>query len=252
MTDPHRGVLYPERLPRFTRREPAAASDLVAWFWIPEWDLPDGEISRQEVLSYPAANLVVEAGAARLWGATTRATERVLRGRGWAVGAMLRPAALLRLSAAPGDLVDRSEEIDAPVLCDAVTGAMPDHGAAVAAFEDWLVRRAGIPAAEALLANRMAELLSSDSEVLRVEDAARRLRVSVRTLQRLAPRSVGVSPAAIIRRRRLQEAAQRVRDDPETSLAALAAELGYSDQAHLAGDFRSVLGMSASQYRAEA
>ncbi len=68
-------------------------------------------------------------------------------------------------------------------------------------------------------------------------------------LQRLAQRYVGLPPAAMIRRRRLQEAAQRLRAEPETSLAALAAELGYTDHAHLANEFRAVLGFTPSAYR---
>jgi AraC-like DNA-binding protein len=55
----------------------------------------------------------------------------------------------------------------------------------------------------------------------------------------------------MIRRRRLQEAAQRLREQPDTELAALAAELGYADQAHLAGDFRTVLGFTPSSYRSD-
>ena len=73
--------------------------------------------------------------------------------------------------------------------------------------------------------------------------------MSVRTLQRVAHRTVGMPPAAMIRRRRLQEAAQRIRDDPDAVLADVAAELGYADQAHLANDFRTVLGLTASSYR---
>ena len=91
----------------------------------------------------------------------------------------------------------------------------------------------------------------TDSDILRVDDAAERLRVSARTLQRLAHRTVGLSPAAVIRRRRLQEAAQRVREEPGVALAEIAAELGYADQAHLANDFRSVLGFTATEYRAD-
>ena len=53
----------------------------------------------------------------------------------------------------------------------------------------------------------------------------------------------------MIRRRRLQEAAERLRTDPDTSLAAVAADLGYSDHAHLANEFRSVLGLTLGTYR---
>lgn len=58
------------------------------------------------------------------------------------------------------------------------------------------------------------------------------------------------SPAALIRRRRLQEAADRVRSDPAADLAQkIAAELGYADQAHLANDFQRFLGFTPSSYR---
>jgi AraC-like DNA-binding protein len=244
-------VLYPDRLPRFTRLAPsAAASEFVAWFWIPEWELADGVESRQPILGYPAANLVVDPEGVTLWGATTRASERVLRGSGWAVGALLRPMALARLSDAPRELVDTHAPVDAPDLRAAVLQAMPDHAAATAAVSSWLARRVGPPTPEGRLANAMADLLMTDAAILALDDAAARLMVSVRTLQRLAHRTVGLPPAAMIRRRRLQEAAQRVRDDPDLPLAGVAAELGYADQSHLANDFRTVLGITPSGYRA--
>lgn len=252
VTDQTRGVLYPDRLPRFTRLSPGeAAAELVEWYWIPQWDLPDGVESRQALLPYPAANLAVEPDGVTLWGVTTRAGERVLRGSGWAVGALLRPAALAHLSAAPAELADRHVVLDEPALQTAVTAAMPDARAAVQVVESWLVTRVGALTPEARLANAMAGLLMTDPTVLRLDDAAERLRVSARTLQRLAHRTVGLPPAAMIRRRRLQEAAQRVRDDPGAALADIAADLGYSDQAHLANDFRTVLGLTASDYRSE-
>jgi AraC-like DNA-binding protein len=53
----------------------------------------------------------------------------------------------------------------------------------------------------------------------------------------------------MIRRRRLQEAAQRLREGPDVRLADVAADLGYADQAHLANDFRALLGLTPSEYR---
>jgi len=55
----------------------------------------------------------------------------------------------------------------------------------------------------------------------------------------------------MIRRRRLQEAAERLRTDPGTGLATLAADLGYTDHSHLANEFRSVLGFTPTSYRRE-
>lgn len=54
---------------------------------------------------------------------------------------------------------------------------------------------------------------------------------------------------AVIYRCRLQEAAQRLREELGLSVVRVAVDLGYTDQAHLAADFRVVLGCSPSQYR---
>ncbi|MFL6133221.1 MAG: helix-turn-helix domain-containing protein, partial [Nocardioidaceae bacterium] len=120
---------------------------------------------------------------------------------------------------------------------------------AVVAFAHWLEESMPAPGSEGLLANAMADLIDGDPSVLQVEDAADRLGVSVRTLQRLARHYVGLPPAAMIRRRRLQEAAERLRGDPGIDIAAVANDLGYADHAHLTTDFRNVLNFTPSAYR---
>src|SRR5690625_8045587 len=90
-----RGVLYPARLPTFHRISASSEiQDLVRWFWIPRWNIAPGRSSRQEILPFPASNLVVEPSGISLSGPTTVVAHRDLRGRGWAVGALLRPAAI--------------------------------------------------------------------------------------------------------------------------------------------------------------
>lgn len=258
MIDSTRGVLYPARLPSFHRLPPGPeVAEFVRWFWIPEWDIAPGRSSRQEVVGYPAANLVVEPDGVSLVGPTTRRAHRDLTGRGWAVGALLRPAGTAALSDEPSALVDAERPVELPALHARVAAAMSSAAgaerrtAAAGAFADWLARELPEPTPEARLANAMADLLLENAEVTQLADAARRLAVSPRTLQRLAHRYVGVSPAAMIRRRRLQEAAQRVREDPGADLARIAAELGYADHAHLTRDFRKVLSFTPSSYRAD-
>lgn len=255
MVSQTRGVLYPARLPEFHRLPPTAnARDLAVWFWIPEWDLEPGRSSRQDIVGYPALNLVVEQSVVTLSGATTRASHRDLSGTGWAVGALLRPAAVAALTSDPAALVDDETVIDAPDLAEAVDAAMRSgpgrRERAVLAFSDWLARRGGRIDEAAAQANAFVEVLMGDDAVDSVEEAATRLAVSVRTLQRLGHRYVGVSPTAMIRRRRLQEAAERLRLDPGLDLSRLAAELGYADHAHLTRDFRRILGIAPTTYRA--
>ncbi len=256
MFDQSRGVLFPSRLPVFHRfAPPQSAEELVQWFWIPEWDLEPGVVSRQTVVSYPALNLVIEPHGVSLVGATTRMSERKLRGSGWAVGALLRPAAVRTLTSNPSSLVDTEQPMDAPALHAQIVAAMGSaserHEKAVDTFARWLSARVCDVPAVARHANTMPEVLIGEGGANTPTEAAVRLTVSLRTLQRMTHRYIGLPPAAIIRRRRLQDAAQLVREQPDISLATIAADLGYTDHAHLTGDFRNVLGFTPSDYRAE-
>jgi AraC-like DNA-binding protein len=120
---------------------------------------------------------------------------------------------------------------------------------AVEAFAGWLVAQRPEVSEEGILANAMMDIIGTCSDVLRIEDVAARLFVSPRTLQRVAGKYIGLSPSALIRRRRLQEAADRSRTDQAADLAGIAAEFGYTDHAHLTNDFQKTLGFTPSTYR---
>jgi AraC-like DNA-binding protein len=80
---------------------------------------------------------------------------------------------------------------------------------------------------------------------------SRRVRgVKLRALQRLFRRHVGVSPKWVIRRARVQEAAERVARGERVVWASLASELGSFDQAHLIRDFRAQVGQTPAVYAA--
>lgn len=257
MDEDRRGVLYPQRLPEF-HRLPAAPelAHAVRWFWIPEWDLPPGTELRQEILPFPACNLVVEPGRVAFVGPPTRRSERVLSGSGWAVGALLHPAGASALIPNLSELRDTETVLDEPVLVGEASrimnGPHPDDAGhrelAVAALSRWIRARVPEPSAEGLLANRLAELLA-DPEMTRVDQLGPELHASTRTLQRLAERCFGMPLHAMIRRRRIQEAAERLRTDPTAQVSAVASELGYADHAHFATDFKAVVGMTPSEYR---
>ncbi|GAA1706037.1 helix-turn-helix domain-containing protein [Dietzia cercidiphylli] len=273
-----RGVLYPDRLPTFHREDaPRELRDRIRWFWIPRWRLAPGETSRQELLPFPASNLVVDPEGVSLSGPTTGISHRDLSGTGWAVGALLRPAGLASLTAEPRRLRDAETPFEAPELHRAVMAAMGqvdevvgrtsetdqrgtdqrsiDQGESVARdralryFSAWAAANLAAPDAGGVMANAMEDLVASDRSIVRVDQVAEALGVSTRAVQRLAHRYVGLPPLAMIRRYRLQEAAQRLREDPSVTIARIAAELGYSDHAHLSADFRTVLGLSPRSYR---
>lgn len=249
-----RGELRPDRRVTMTRLPlDGRFHDLARHIWIPRWDLPDGEAIGQPVLEYPSVNVVVEPGLAGIYGPHRGLSSRVLRGRSWAVGILMRPAAgaLLTGGAMP-DAVGR--RLDLPhgdnlvgPLRDAMRASPEEADAqAQALVERWL---GGFSVdEEGLLVNAIAEAVESDPALLRVAEVAERFGLTERSLQRLVRRRIGFSPKWLISRRRLQDAAHAIRAGQEVSLADLAFELGYADQAHLSHDFAAVVGLAPGAY----
>ena len=237
-------------------------SDLAQRFWIPVWDVPDGSTSLQRVLQYPVCQLVVSPTYARLFGVTSGLSQQVLEGRGWAVGHMLRPAAGWLLTGRPvRRRTDRSvdlgtlDALDGPALAAAVREAMaddpagPDAQAAARAVVEHALRPFLPVDEEGLLVNALVEAVETSPDLLRVDDLCGRFDIAERTLQRLLHKRIGLGPKWLIRRRRLQEAAERLRDD-SGGLASIAADLGYADQAHFTRDFRRATGLTPGEFAA--
>lgn len=246
----------PRGSPQFERiLPPPEVEDLVGWFWLVHWDIAAGRTSRQQLLPFPLMNLVVQEEGVTLFGPASAASHRDLAGKGWAVAALLRPAASAALALSPAELVDRESGFDAPELLEEITsivgqGAGPAvNPESARALGAWFTRSCPVPDAQGLLANEFIDYVAATSSAVSVDQAAATLGLGVRSLQRLSLRYIGLPPLAVIRRYRLQEAAQRVREHPSTSIAQIAAELRYADQAHLASDFRKILGFSPSSYR---
>lgn len=249
----NRGTLFPELLPGDFRRVPAsgAVAELVSWWWLSRWSLAPGEVSSQRILAYPTTNLVVEDALVGFAGPTTEVSQQDLVGDGWAVGARLRPAAVPAFTTEPAALRDRYVELDEPELHAAVTRRVADAGVAagVEVVAPWLVARVGAVTDEGRVANAVADYFESAPSVGSLTEAAGELSISVRTLHRITTKYIGLTPHALLRRRRLQDAALLLRTDADATIAEAAAQFGFADQAHLAREFRRALGYSPSEYR---
>ncbi|WP_347060364.1 helix-turn-helix domain-containing protein [Blastococcus sp. HT6-30] len=235
---------------------------LLQRFWIPVWSVPSGREAPQRVLQYPVALVVVASGYARFYGVVSGLSTTMLSGTGWAVGVMCAPAAGALLAGGPmSDFTDRHVDV-ADVLGAAgeeltarVRAAMardPNsrdaHAAAMAAFGDAL--RPFLPVDdEGLLVNEVVAFVEGDREVVRVAQVCERFGLSERVLQRLVHRRLGLTPKWLIQRRRLQEAAERLRGNP-ASIGQVAAVLGYADQSHFTRDFARVTAMTPGRFAA--
>lgn len=243
----------------------AAVVEHVRRFWIPVWSLPEGHTTVQRVLQYPVCLIVVSYEYARLVGPTTGLGRTELTGTGWALGVMLQPATGSMLYGGPvSDLTDGWVGLgDVPWfagtgLVEGIRERMdPDpydeaaQRSAVLLVEE-VLGRLGPPDEEGRLLNRIVEHVETDPSVRRVAQLCERFHVSERSLQRLTARRLGLSPKWLIQRRRLHEAAELLRQRSSSyDLAAAAADLGYSDQAHFTRDFRTVVGVTPGQFLAE-
>lgn len=95
----------------------------------------------------------------------------------------------------------------------------------------------------------MWHLATTDHHITSLTSLAEAVGTSQSGLYRLARRYVGVSPYDMLRRRRLQEIAEHIRDNPQTSLADVAARFGLTDQAHMNRGFKATFGITPGEYR---
>jgi AraC-like DNA-binding protein len=77
-----------------------------------------------------------------------------------------------------------------------------------------------------------------------VSSVAVDLGVSERHLRRLFRETIGVSPKAFAKVTRFRRAVRAARAENHANWAAIAAEAGYYDQAHLIGEFRAIAGVT--------
>ncbi|MFJ3586186.1 DUF6597 domain-containing transcriptional factor [Streptomyces sp. NPDC090127] len=133
---------------------------------------------------------------------------------------------------------------------EAVLGPESDH-ARVAALDAFLLAHGPAPDPQATQAMELVQLARTDRSIRRVSELARAAGLSSRSLQRLFAHHVGVGPKWVILRYRIHEALERAEaTGPQGSpdWAGLAAELGYSDQAHLVRDFTATVGVPPTAY----
>lgn len=226
-------------------------SPYVEHFWVVTWtDL--GEPYEQRIVSHPTVNLTITGDFHRIAGVIRGGFSYTMRGSGRAIGTRFRPGGFRPFLGGPvSQLTDRFVEIGemygaaGATLVQQVL-AEPDARSAIALIETFLLdlRPERDPLAEEIAA--VVETAETDVSVTRVDELAARSGRSVRSLQRLFRDYVGIGPKWVIRRFRLHEAAERIHDGRD--LATLAAELGYTDQAHLTRDFTAAVGTSPAAY----
>ena len=237
---------------RFQRHAGAAPSaDLaghVERYWVAHWryDRP----YRQLVVPYPNVHLIFSRSGVTVTGPTAGHQVRVLEGSGGVLGVTFRPGSFRPFLGAPVRSI-RDRVIDADVIfgTDLPVLAEPPQLSDVPRVEDLLRARLPGPDPQVRAAIAAVDTVTADPTITTVELLADRLGVGVRRLQRLFAEHVGLSPKRVIRRYRLREVTERMAAGTPINWAALAADLGFADQAHLVRDFTGIFGESPARYQ---
>ncbi len=262
---PPRGILSAPRadgLLEARRFVPSAAlAPYVHHYWWIHWCLRSPFVG--EALPHPAAQIrwTRERGRARavVQGVTSGALARTLSGEGETLGISFRPAmGHALLGAAACAHYDPEHEVALrSVLGPTARSWQRAVGEAlspeekVACTETWLVSSLGEPTAPLTRLTHLRDLVENiarDSSLVRADDLVEASGLELRALQRAFRRYVGLSPKTVLQRYRLHEAAERLRASAPPSLAALAASLGYADQAHFNRDFKRTIGRTPGAF----
>ncbi|MFI6344787.1 DUF6597 domain-containing transcriptional factor [Streptomyces sp. NPDC050560] len=243
---------------RFRRREPAPAlRPYLEHYWLIDWDLERPYVST--VVPHPSVNVVFQRFAdaepfGEVSGIGLELFEQKLEGRGRVCGVQFRPGGFRPfapgrpVSALTGRRVRTDEVWPGRVGAAHDVLAPADEDARVAALDRFLLGLEPAPDPAAGTAMRLADLVRHDRSVRRVDDLARAAGLSVRAVQRLFAAYVGVGPKWIILRYRIHEALERAEGAAPVDWAALAARLGYADQAHLVRDFTATVGVPPTAF----
>lgn len=139
-----------------------------------------------------------------------------------------------------------ARELDAPDPCTplALEGALRELVSAAGGGAETMGR--GAPPAWLLRARELIDDTLSGGQTL--EEIARQAGVSRSQLARGFRAWLRTSPAAYLRRARLERARQRLRHSPD-AVADIALDAGFYDQSHLSNAFRRAYGVTPAAYR---
>lgn len=231
-------------------------ADLVDYHWCVSWSTEEPHL--QQVVPQPRVHLAAEHGRLLAHGISREPFFRELGGTGHTLGAAFHAGGFRPvLGRAVSTIAD--DTLPAGPLC-----GVDDRPAAerilstddvptmVAALEGWLREVAPPPDPVVAEVRALVAHAEEDRSVTRADQLAEQAGIGLRSLQRLFGDYVGIGPKWVVSRFRILDAAEVAHRGEPVDWAALAADLGFADQAHLVRAFTRVVGTPPETYRREA
>lgn len=244
--------------------EPSGSlTDWVDTYWGFSWQTP--QAVQSSLVPQFAVNLTFEDNTGRpgadssvvLTGVPDTRFDVELTGSGHVIGVKFRPGTFTAVTGSDatsvtGRTVSGSDVLPASLIAafTTIAGSPPVRGDSeqITALDDLV---------QSVVPDRVpddctrARTILQDAHlpyVTRVDHLAERHDMSVRTLQRLFERWVGLSPKSVITRLRLQDAIATFDEVATEPLADIAVRLGFYDQAHFTREFTRFIGVSPARY----
>jgi AraC-like DNA-binding protein len=246
-----------ERAITVDRRAPAAAlSAFVDYHWYVGWRAVAPH--RQQVVPQPRVHMAAERGRLLVHGISRQPFFRTLRGNGHTLGAAFHPGGFRPLLGRPvgtlcGSVVPAGELFDVddrPVAQRILSSS--DVPEMAEALESYLLALDPEPDPLVEQVRALVGLAEQDRSLTRAEQLACHASMSLRSLERLFTEYVGIGPKWVVSRWRILDAAAAAHGGDPVDWAALAVELGFTDQAHLTRAFTAVVGTPPAAYQRHA
>ncbi len=215
--------------------------------------LPAGQAPEVAVVPDGCVDLLWSAGRLLVVGPDITAARPQLAPGAAVLGARFQPGAALHWLGVPmSDLVGR--KLDLADLwgprAQAMAGQLAEaeaNGRQAAVFQSELAKRIPLVAPPSQEAAAIFALVQASAGTAggAIPLVLRHLGLSERTLRRRSHEHFGYGAKTLERILRFQRVLSLARASPEAGLAAIAADAGYADQAHLSREIQSLAGMTA-------
>lgn len=219
--------------------------------WTLRWGLPPGVGFAAQVVPSAYTNFTCMPEGARVTGVTSGLYDYEVTGSGVIIGIMFRPGGIAAFHTSPREIVDRfvpAGEVF-PGVDDSFNRRVIESRdrAALDMMHERVIARLPKADPNIELVNRIIDR-AQESNTATVRSLAREFAMSLRKLQGLFERYVGIGLKWIILRDRLQRATLLADTEKSPDWSQIAHDLGYSDQSHFINDFKRIIGLTPRQY----
>ncbi|MBQ4860426.1 helix-turn-helix transcriptional regulator [Pseudoalteromonas sp. MMG013] len=222
---------------------------LVDCYWFVSWQLECGATWIQRNLPSPNMHLIFDQQSLYCTGVMTHAYETPLQGSKTLIGVKFRVGALNTILPYPHQELQNLHFNSGFLFDECQSDALhntENHQLCITTLNQ-LLSHLPQPDNSQEKMNRTWQILANNPTINTVDQWAKQSQLSVRTLQRLCIKHIGLAPKWLLRKQRCIHALQLLEEE-KVDIYDVITLLGLTDQAHLIKEFKKILGLTPNQY----